>query len=92
MLHPNRTACGGGVPPNTLDDPLYPAVPDPPTLQTYLPILPNDPADISNPKKYPSIELSDHIMFILEPPFTNSITAMHVLHDTTDTILNSRAI
>ena len=85
------------MPPNTLDDPPDPIVPDPPTLQTDLPVVPNDPADISNrppldPKKYPSIELSDHLMFILEPPFTNSITAMHVLHDTTDTILNARAI
>ena len=85
------------MPPNTLDDPPDPIVPDPPTLQTYLPILPNDPADISNrppldPEIYPSIELSNHLMFILELPFINSITAMHVLHDTTDTILNARAI
>ena len=80
------------MPPNTLDDPPDPIMSDPPTLQTDLSVVPNDPADISNPKKYPSIELSDHIMFILEPPFTNSITAMHVLHDTPDTILNSRSI
>ena len=85
------------MPPNTLYDPPDPAVPDPPTLETYLRILPNDSADISNrppldPEKYPSIELSNHLMFILEPPFTNYITAMHVLHDTTDTILNSRSI
>ena len=88
---------GGEVPPNILSDPPYTEPPDPPTLQTDLSVVPNDPADISNippldPEKYTSIDLSDHLMFILEPPFTNSITAMHVLHDTTDTILNARAI
>ena len=86
---------GGEVPPNILSDPPYTELPDPPTLQTDPTFVPNAPADISNrpplePEKYPSIDLADHLMFIPEPPFTNSITAMHVLHDSPDTITNPR--
>ena len=92
------TAYGrGGVPPNILSDPPYTALPDLPTLKTDPTFVPNEPADISNrppfdPDKYPSIDLADHLMFIPEPPFTNSITEMPVLHDTSDTILNHRYI